>query len=108
MSRERVMIFDTTLRDGEQSPGCSMAQPEKLRVARARGPENGVFIEDVLDWISRARDASAHAVRERLRAWIPEYAPARGPSAHGDSPVSPSVGKTMASVSALRTPSRRH
>ena len=35
MSRERVMIFDTTLRDGEQSPGCSMAQPEKLRVARA-------------------------------------------------------------------------
>ena len=35
MSREKVMIFDTTLRDGEQSPGCSMAQPEKLRVARA-------------------------------------------------------------------------
>jgi isopropylmalate/homocitrate/citramalate synthase len=29
------MIFDTTLRDGEQSPGCSMAQPEKLRVAHA-------------------------------------------------------------------------
>src|SRR5262245_10351733 len=33
--RDRVMIFDTTLRDGEQSPGCSMAQPEKLRDARA-------------------------------------------------------------------------
>ncbi|HTL93094.1 MAG TPA: 2-isopropylmalate synthase [Steroidobacteraceae bacterium] len=32
---ERVLIFDTTLRDGEQSPGCSMTQPEKLRVARA-------------------------------------------------------------------------
>ena len=31
----RVAIFDTTLRDGEQSPGCSMTQPEKLRVARA-------------------------------------------------------------------------
>jgi 2-isopropylmalate synthase len=29
------LIFDTTLRDGEQSPGCSMTQPEKLRVARA-------------------------------------------------------------------------
>ena len=27
----RVLIFDTTLRDGEQSPGCSMTQPEKLR-----------------------------------------------------------------------------
>ena len=32
---DRVMIFDTTLRDGEQSPGCSMTQPEKLRVAKA-------------------------------------------------------------------------
>ena len=31
----RVLIFDTTLRDGEQSPGCSMTQPEKLRVAKA-------------------------------------------------------------------------
>ena len=30
---ERVIIFDTTLRDGEQSPGCSMTVPEKLRVA---------------------------------------------------------------------------
>ncbi len=32
---ERVHIFDTTLRDGEQSPGCSMTTGEKLRVARA-------------------------------------------------------------------------
>jgi 2-isopropylmalate synthase len=32
---DRVLIFDTTLRDGEQSPGCSMTAPEKLRVARA-------------------------------------------------------------------------
>ncbi len=31
---ERVIIFDTTLRDGEQSPGCSMTVPEKLRMAR--------------------------------------------------------------------------
>src|SRR5256714_12565163 len=30
----RVYIFDTTLRDGEQSPGCSMTVPEKLRMAR--------------------------------------------------------------------------
>ncbi|MEE8203102.1 MAG: 2-isopropylmalate synthase [Alphaproteobacteria bacterium] len=29
----RVVIFDTTLRDGEQSPGCSMNLEEKLRVA---------------------------------------------------------------------------
>src|ERR1700742_951768 len=32
---DRVLIFDTTLRDGEQAPGCSMTLPEKLRVARA-------------------------------------------------------------------------
>ena len=31
---EQVHIFDTTLRDGEQSPGCSMTAAEKLRVAR--------------------------------------------------------------------------
>ena len=31
----RILIFDTTLRDGEQSPGCSMNIAEKLDVARA-------------------------------------------------------------------------
>ncbi len=30
---DRVYIFDTTLRDGEQSPGCSMNLDEKLRIA---------------------------------------------------------------------------
>ncbi len=34
MNGERVRIFDTTLRDGEQSPGCSMNLEEKLRMAR--------------------------------------------------------------------------
>ena len=29
-----IIIFDTTLRDGEQSPGCSMNLEEKLRMAR--------------------------------------------------------------------------
>jgi 2-isopropylmalate synthase len=31
---ERLFIFDTTLRDGEQSPGASMTQEEKVRIAR--------------------------------------------------------------------------
>jgi len=31
--RARVTVFDTTLRDGEQSPGCSMNQQEKVRLA---------------------------------------------------------------------------
>jgi 2-isopropylmalate synthase len=35
MSKERLIIFDTTMRDGEQSPGASMTRDEKLRIARA-------------------------------------------------------------------------
>jgi 2-isopropylmalate synthase len=35
MSNNRVIIFDTTLRDGEQSPGASMTRDEKLRIAKA-------------------------------------------------------------------------
>ncbi|HET6456739.1 MAG TPA: hypothetical protein VFI02_20240, partial [Armatimonadota bacterium] len=31
---KRIIIFDTTLRDGEQSPGASMNLEEKLEVAR--------------------------------------------------------------------------
>ena len=34
MTPERIAIFDTTLRDGEQSPGCSMYLEEKKRLAR--------------------------------------------------------------------------
>jgi 2-isopropylmalate synthase len=33
MDRARITVFDTTLRDGEQSPGCSMNVQEKLRMA---------------------------------------------------------------------------
>ncbi len=34
MSEEAIRIFDTTLRDGEQSPGCSMNLAEKMSLAR--------------------------------------------------------------------------
>ena len=34
MSLERLVIFDTTLRDGEQCPGASLNQKEKLEIAR--------------------------------------------------------------------------
>ncbi len=35
MSQDNLIIFDTTLRDGEQSPGASMTQDEKIRIAKA-------------------------------------------------------------------------
>lgn len=34
MDESRIKIFDTTLRDGEQSPGCSMNLKEKLEIAK--------------------------------------------------------------------------
>ena len=34
MSTDRLIIFDTTMRDGEQSPGATMTREEKLRIAR--------------------------------------------------------------------------
>ena len=33
--KDKLIIFDTTLRDGEQSPGASMTRDEKVRIARA-------------------------------------------------------------------------
>ena len=34
MTARRIFVFDTTLRDGEQAPGCSMNPGEKLRMAK--------------------------------------------------------------------------
>ena len=34
MSNDKLVIFDTTLRDGEQSPGASMTKDEKVRIAK--------------------------------------------------------------------------
>ena len=62
--RNRVIIFDTTLRDGEQSPGCSMNLEEKLRVARAL-EEMGV---DVIEaGFPIASNGDFEAVREVAR-----------------------------------------
>jgi 2-isopropylmalate synthase len=35
MAKDRLIIFDTTLRDGEQSPGAAMTQGDKIRIAKA-------------------------------------------------------------------------
>jgi len=35
VSKDKLIIFDTTMRDGEQSPGAAMSREDKLRIARA-------------------------------------------------------------------------
>src|SRR5205814_10124334 len=55
---DRVQIFDTTLRDGEQAPGCSMTMPEKLRMA-AKLAELGVDIMEAGFPIASAGDFEA-------------------------------------------------
>ena len=42
---DRVLIFDTTLRDGEQCPGASMGLGEKMQVAKALARLNVDIIE---------------------------------------------------------------
>ena len=55
-----IKIFDTTLRDGEQSPGCSMNLSEKIEVARQL--ENlGVDIIEAGFAIASPGDAAAIA-----------------------------------------------
>src|SRR2546427_10356343 len=45
MSNNRLIIFDTTMRDGEQSPGASMTKDQKLRISRALERMRGDVIE---------------------------------------------------------------
>ena len=62
---DRITVFDTTLRDGEQAPGCSMRVAEKLRMAHLLA-DLGV---DLLEaGFPIASDGDAEAVREISRA----------------------------------------
>src|SRR5215813_10330533 len=64
---DRVLIFDTTLRDGEQSPGCSMTQPEKLRVARALAELGVDVIEAGFPAASRGDWESVNAIAKETQ-----------------------------------------
>jgi 2-isopropylmalate synthase len=60
MSSNRLIIFDTTLRDGEQAPGFSMRIDEKLRMARQLA---SLGVDIVEAGFPIASDADAEAVR---------------------------------------------
>jgi 2-isopropylmalate synthase len=64
---DRVLIFDTTLRDGEQSPGCSMTQPEKLHVAKALAELGVDIIEAGFPIASRGDWESVNQVAREVR-----------------------------------------
>ncbi len=66
----RVLIFDTTLRDGEQSPGCSMTPPEKLRVARALAELGVDVIEAGFPAASKGDWESVQAVARQVEGPI--------------------------------------
>ncbi|MEO7142354.1 MAG: 2-isopropylmalate synthase [Bryobacteraceae bacterium] len=72
----RVYIFDTTLRDGEQSPGCSMTVPEKLRMA-AKLVELGVDILEAGFPIASDGDFEAVDAVSRQFPWAQVAALAR-------------------------------
>jgi len=72
----RVWIFDTTLRDGEQSPGCSMNVPEKLRMA-AKLVELGVDILEAGFPIASEGDFQAVDAVSREFPWVQVAALAR-------------------------------
>ncbi len=73
---ERVYIFDTTLRDGEQSPGCSMTVPEKLKMA-AKLVDLGVDILEAGFPIASDGDFEAVGAVAREFPWVNVAALAR-------------------------------
>ena len=70
MGTERITIFDTTLRDGEQSPGCSMNLDEKLQMAR----QLEALGKDLV-----AAEAAGGDIRGQMSASLPISCRSRGP-----------------------------
>ncbi len=66
-ARERVLIFDTTLRDGEQAPGCSMTRAQKLRMARVLEELGVDIIEAGFPAASEVDAAAVAAVAGAMR-----------------------------------------
>src|SRR5438876_10480502 len=75
-SMDVVRIFDTTLRDGEQSPGFSMNTEEKIRLARQLAALNVDVIEAGFPISSRGDLEAVQKVAKEVRA-VPIAALAR-------------------------------
>jgi FlaA1/EpsC-like NDP-sugar epimerase len=81
-SESDIRIQYTGLRAGEKLYEEPLADEEttlrtphpNLRVARARAPQNGALLHELLGWLEKPDDATPPAVRAQLRRWVPEYA----------------------------------
>lgn len=65
--KDKLIIFDTTLRDGEQSPGASMTRDEKVRIARALERLKVDIIEAGFPAASEGDFAAVQAVAETVK-----------------------------------------
>jgi 2-isopropylmalate synthase len=67
MTQDRIIIFDTTLRDGEQSPGMSMNLEEKLMVAEALDAMGVDVIEAGFAMASNGDFESVQAIAGKIK-----------------------------------------
>src|ERR1700719_3365303 len=96
--KDRVVIFDTTLRDGEQCPGATMTHEEKLQVAELLDQMGVDIIEAGFPVASEGDFAAVNEIAKRTknavvcglaRAGFKDIDPARaggGHPARGDAP----------------------
>ena len=66
-NQDQLIIFDTTLRDGEQSPGASMTRDEKVRIAKALEKMHVDIIEAGFPIASPGDFESVHAVASAIK-----------------------------------------
>ncbi|WGF90111.1 2-isopropylmalate synthase [Marinivivus vitaminiproducens] len=66
-TNDRIIVFDTTLRDGEQSPGASMSVTEKIRIAELLDAMNVDVIEAGFAIASEGDFEAVNAIAKRLR-----------------------------------------
>jgi len=69
-NKDRVLIFDTTLRDGEQAPGASMNENEKIEIAFVLERLGVDIIEAGFPVISKGDFDSVKTVAEHIKSSI--------------------------------------
>jgi len=67
VDQNKIVFFDTTLRDGEQSPGCTMHHDEKLRMAHQLADLGVDILEAGFAIASHGDFESVHAIASEIR-----------------------------------------